>query len=138
LCICVELTHHQRLRLHQVNYCYYAVSTSGDVPVQQCTDLYLTAPLQKSLADLLPFVDIVNLFTPCCHYRIMAIIQDNLVQKELSKQFMVIVAALSPLSFVIVMEAISREFRVTLPWELLYADDMVVIAETEEDLIKEA
>ena len=24
----------------------------------------------------------------------------------------------------------------TLPWELLYADDLVVIAETEEDLIK--
>jgi len=38
--------------------------------------------------------------------------------------------------FVIVMEAISREFRVALLWVLLYADDMVVIAETEDDLIK--
>jgi len=45
-------------------------------------------------------------------------------------------SALSPLLFVIVMEAISREFRVTLPWELLYADDLVVTAETEEGLIK--
>jgi len=27
------------------------------------------------------------------------------------------------------MEAISREFRVALPWELLYADDLAVIAE---------
>jgi len=44
--------------------------------------------------------------------------------------------ALSPLLFVIVMEAISREFRVALPWELLYADDLVVVAETDEDLIK--
>jgi len=34
------------------------------------------------------------------------------------------------------MEALSREFRVALPWELLYADDLVVIAETEEDLIR--
>ena len=34
------------------------------------------------------------------------------------------------------MEAIAREFRVALPWELLYADALVVIAETEEDLIK--
>jgi len=34
------------------------------------------------------------------------------------------------------MEAISREFRVALLWELLYADDLVVIAETEQDLIK--
>ena len=42
--------------------------------------------------------------------------------------------ALRPLLFVIVIEAISREFRVTLPWELLYADDLVMIAETEEDL----
>jgi len=34
------------------------------------------------------------------------------------------------------MEAISREFRVALPWELLYADDLAVIAETEEELLK--
>jgi len=40
------------------------------------------------------------------------------------------------LLFVMVMEALSREFRVALQWELLYADDLVVIAETEEDLIK--
>jgi len=45
-------------------------------------------------------------------------------------------SALSPLLFVIVMEALSREFRVALPWELLYADDLVVVAATEEDLIK--
>jgi len=40
------------------------------------------------------------------------------------------------LLFVIIMEAISREFRVALPWEMLYADDLVVIAEREDDLIK--
>ena len=45
-------------------------------------------------------------------------------------------SGLSGLLFVIVMEAISREFRVALPWELLYADDFAVIAETEEELIK--
>jgi len=32
--------------------------------------------------------------------------------------------------------ALSREFRVTLLWELLYMDDLVVSAETEHDLIK--
>jgi len=45
-------------------------------------------------------------------------------------------SALSPLLFMIVMEAISREIRDALPWELLYADDLAVIAETEEELIK--
>ena len=45
-------------------------------------------------------------------------------------------SGLSSLLFVIVMEAITREFRVALLWELLYADDLAVIAETEEELIK--
>jgi len=39
-------------------------------------------------------------------------------------------SALSPLLFVIVMEAL-----LALQRELLYADDLVVIAETEDDLI---
>jgi len=45
-------------------------------------------------------------------------------------------SALSALQFVIVMEALSREFIDALPWELLYADDVLVVAETEDDLIK--
>jgi len=44
-------------------------------------------------------------------------------------------SALSSLLFVIVMEAVSREFRVALSLELLHADDMVVIAETESEVI---
>jgi len=42
-------------------------------------------------------------------------------------------SALSSLLFLIVMDALSREFRVAVPWELLYADDLVVIAETADD-----
>ena len=45
-------------------------------------------------------------------------------------------AVLSPLLFLIIMEALSREFRVGCPWELLYADDPVLIAETLENLKK--
>jgi len=34
------------------------------------------------------------------------------------------------------MEATFREFKVALAWELLFADDLVVIAENEDNLIK--
>jgi len=42
-------------------------------------------------------------------------------------------SALSPLLIVIVTEATSKEFRVALTWELLYTDDLAVIAKTEEE-----
>ena len=37
---------------------------------------------------------------------------------------------LSPLLFIIALEALSCEFRVGCPWEMLYADDLVILAET--------
>ena len=43
-------------------------------------------------------------------------------------------SVLSPLLFIIVLKALSCEFRTGTPWELLYADDLVIVAETEEDL----
>ena len=42
-------------------------------------------------------------------------------------------SVLSPLLFIIVLEALSRE---GLPMELLYADDLVLVAETEELLME--
>ena len=45
-------------------------------------------------------------------------------------------AVLSPLLFIIFMEALSREFKVSNPWELLYAYDLVLMAETLENLKK--
>ena len=44
---------------------------------------------------------------------------------------------LKPLLFIIVMETLSREFKVGLPWELLYSDNSVLMAETLENLKKE-
>ena len=43
-------------------------------------------------------------------------------------------SVLSPLLFIIVMDVISREIRGGLPWELLYADDLILMAESEEEL----
>ena len=45
-------------------------------------------------------------------------------------------SVLSPLLFIIVLEALSREFREGLPMELLYADDLVLMAESEELLLE--
>ena len=45
-------------------------------------------------------------------------------------------SVLSPLLFIIVLEELSKKFRVGLPWELLYADDLELSAESEEELIE--
>ena len=59
----------------------------------------------------------------------------------LSKEFEVKVgvhqgSVLSPLLFIIVLEALSREFRAGVPWEDLYADDLVIVADSLEECVK--
>ena len=44
-------------------------------------------------------------------------------------------SVLSPLLFIIVLEAISREFRTGCSWELLYADDLMISAGSKEELL---
>ena len=44
-------------------------------------------------------------------------------------------SVLSPLLFIIVLEALSREFRTDCPWELLYADDLMISAGSKEELL---
>ena len=43
-------------------------------------------------------------------------------------------SVLSPFLFVIVLEALSRDFSTGAPWELLYADDLVIAAESLDEL----
>ena len=45
-------------------------------------------------------------------------------------------SVLSPLLFIIVLKALFREFREGLSMELLYADDLVLMAESEELLME--
>ena len=42
---------------------------------------------------------------------------------------------LSPLLFIIALETLSQEFRTGVPWELLYPDNLAVIADTLEECI---
>ena len=44
-------------------------------------------------------------------------------------------SVLSPLLFIIALEALSREFRTGCPWEMLYADDLMISAESMEELL---
>ena len=44
-------------------------------------------------------------------------------------------SVLSPLLFIIVLEALSREFRTGCPWELLYEDDLMISAGSMEELL---
>ena len=44
-------------------------------------------------------------------------------------------SVLSPLLFIIVLEALSEEFRTGCPWELLYADDLDIVDETMEKVV---
>ena len=44
-------------------------------------------------------------------------------------------SVLSPLLFILVLEALTRQFRTGVPWELLYADDLAVMADSLEECI---
>ena len=43
------------------------------------------------------------------------------------------VSVLSPLPFILVLEALSCEFHTNVPWKLLYADDLLLITDTWEE-----
>ena len=63
------------------------------------------------------------------------------VGEGFSKEFKVKVGVhqgslLSPLLFIIVLEALSREFRAGVPLEDLYADDPVIIADSLEECVR--
>ncbi len=45
-------------------------------------------------------------------------------------------AVLSPLLFILVLEALSREFCTFAAWELLYAEDLVIVADSLEGLLQ--
>ena len=63
------------------------------------------------------------------------------VGEEYSEEFEVKVGVhqdwvLSPLLFIIMLEALSREFCSGVPWEDLSADDLDIIAELREECVK--
>ena len=63
------------------------------------------------------------------------------VGEGFSKEFEVKVgvhqgSVLSPLLFIIVLEALSCEFLAGVPWEDLYADDFVIIADSLEECVR--
>ena len=45
-------------------------------------------------------------------------------------------SVLSPMLFIIVLEAFSKKFRIGLPWELFYEDNLALMAESKEKLLE--
>ena len=45
-------------------------------------------------------------------------------------------SALSPLLFVVVMQEVTRDARGEGLWDLLYADDLVITAESEDEAVR--
>ena len=63
------------------------------------------------------------------------------VSKGFSQEFEVKVgvhqgSVLSPLLFIIVLEALSGEFQAGVPWEDLFADDLAIIADYLEECVR--
>ena len=63
------------------------------------------------------------------------------VGEEYSEEFEVKVFVhqdliLSPLLFIIVLEGLSHKFRSGVPWEDLYADDLIIITESLEKCVR--
>ena len=45
-------------------------------------------------------------------------------------------SVLGPLLFIILLEALSQEFQAGVPWEDLYADDLVITADSLEECVR--
>ena len=62
--------------------------------------------------------------------------------KDFSQEFEMKVAVhqgwtlLSHMLFIIVLEALSQKFRAGVPWEIIYADDLVIIADSLEECVR--
>ena len=79
---------------------------------------------------------------PFCSNIIMLHIKSKVMKSRIQwcKNFEVMVSVhqgsvLSPLLFIIVLKALSRAFHSGVPWEDLYADDLVIIAESLEECV---
>ena len=46
-------------------------------------------------------------------------------------------SALSPLLFIIIMDVLAEEARTKPPWAMLFADDLVLVSETVEEVEEE-
>ena len=44
-------------------------------------------------------------------------------------------SVLSPLPFIIVLEALSQEFQTGCSWQLLYAENLLIIADNMDELL---
>ena len=111
--------------------------------IRQLQEKYIVAnkPLYFAFVDLEKAFDRVPRKVLCVIQSMYTDVKSRVrVNGQYSKEFGVGVgvhqgSVLSPLLFILVLEALSRQFRTGVPWELLYADDLAVMADSLEECI---
>ena len=82
------------------------------------------------------FLSFQGVYKKCIGYIVKFLIQIRQISDFGKKWYFVErILGLSPLLFISVLEALSREFHTGCPWELLYADDLMISAGSMEELL---
>ena len=73
----------------------------------------------------------VHIYVHRCKKTVVRTVYDNSKGFEVKSRY----ASKFSIKSTVICDCHGRECRVALPWELQYADDLAVIAETEDELI---
>ena len=131
------------LRYEHYIRCYWQVCSTGSSPVPLRTALTLFVPTSwhGCIRQILDSKVVVRVKRWPTRKNLSSFFFHDWSNREEEFEVGVRVhqgSVLSPLLFIIVLEALSRDFRVGVPWELFFADDLVIIATSLAECVERA